>query len=64
MLIFSNKALINLRRMPVSDIDVSALETLSVSIENNIAHIQLSRLEALNRMLPVYAELHKKSSGM
>jgi len=38
----------------VSDIDLSALETLSVSIENHIAHIQLSRPETLNSMLPAF----------
>jgi enoyl-CoA hydratase len=36
------------------DIDLSALETLSVSIENYIAHIQLSRPEALNTMVPAF----------
>jgi len=38
----------------VPDIDLSALETLSVSIENHIAHIQLSRPEALNSMVPAF----------
>jgi enoyl-CoA hydratase len=42
------------RRVPVTDIDLSVLETLSVSIENHIAHIQLSRPEALNSMLPAF----------
>ena len=36
------------------NIDLSALETLSVSIENHIAHIQLSRPEALNSMVPAF----------
>jgi enoyl-CoA hydratase len=44
----------NPRRIPVSDIDLSALETLSVSIENHIAHIQLSRPDALNSMVPAF----------
>jgi enoyl-CoA hydratase len=44
----------NPRRIPVSDIDLSALETLSVSIENHIAHIQLSRPDALNSMVPSF----------
>lgn len=38
----------------MSDIDMSALETLSVSFENHIAHIQLSRPEALNSMVPAF----------
>jgi enoyl-CoA hydratase len=40
--------------MPVPNIDLAALETLSVSIENHIAHIQLSRPEALNSMVPAF----------
>jgi enoyl-CoA hydratase len=38
----------------VSDIDLSALETLSVNIENHIAHIQMSRPEVLNSMVPAF----------
>lgn len=38
----------------MSDLDFSQLETLSVSIEHHIAHIQLSRPEALNSMIPVF----------
>ena len=44
----------NPRRIVVPDIDLSALETLSVSFENHIAHIQLSRPEALNTMVPAF----------
>jgi enoyl-CoA hydratase len=44
----------NPRRIPMPDIDLSALETLSVSIENHIAHIQLSRPESLNSMVPEF----------
>jgi len=44
----------NLRRIPVPDIDLFSLETLSVNIENHIAHIQLSRPEALNSMVPAF----------
>ncbi len=36
------------------DIKLFALETLAVSIENHIAHIQLSRPEALNSMVPAF----------
>ena len=36
------------------DIDLSALETLSVNIDNHIAHIQLSRPEALNSMVTAF----------
>ena len=36
------------------NIDLSTLETLSVSVENYIAHIQLSRPEALNSMVPAF----------
>ena len=36
------------------DINLSALETLSVNIENHIAHIQLSRPETLNSMVPAF----------
>ena len=36
------------------DIDLSALQTLSVSVENHIAHIQLSRPQALNSMVPAF----------
>lgn len=35
----------------MSDLDFSKLETLSVSIDQHIAHIQLSRPEALNSMI-------------
>ena len=35
-------------------IDFSTLKTLSVSIEHHIAHIQLSRPEALNSMIPAF----------
>lgn len=35
-------------------IDFSALKTLTVSIEQHIAHIQLSRPEALNSMIPAF----------
>jgi enoyl-CoA hydratase len=38
----------------VPDIDLSALQTLSVSVENHIAHIQLSRPQALNSMVPAF----------
>lgn len=38
----------------MSEIDFSTLETLSVSIDNHIAHIQLSRPEALNSMVPAF----------
>lgn len=38
----------------MSNIDFSVLETLSVSIDNHIAHIQLSRPEALNSMVPAF----------
>ncbi len=38
----------------VSDLDFSQLETLSVTIENHIAHIELCRPEALNSMIPVF----------
>ncbi|MFT5004292.1 MAG: enoyl-CoA hydratase, partial [Flavobacteriales bacterium] len=38
----------------MSDIDLSALETLSVNIENHIAHIQMSRPEMLNSMVPAF----------
>ena len=36
------------------NIDLSGLETLSVSIENHIAHIQLCRPKALNSMVPAF----------
>lgn len=38
----------------MSDLDFSKLETLSVSIEQHIAHIQLSRPGALNSMIPLF----------
>jgi enoyl-CoA hydratase len=38
----------------VHTIDFSTLKTLSVSIEHHIAHIQLSRPEALNSMIPAF----------
>tara|TARA_R110002153_G_scaffold72875_2_gene190384 strand:- start:52509 stop:53381 length:873 start_codon:yes stop_codon:yes gene_type:complete len=38
----------------MSDLDFSKLETLSVSIDQHIAHIQLSRPEALNSMIPIF----------
>lgn len=38
----------------MADFDLSTLETLSVSIENHIAHIQLCRPEALNSMVPAF----------
>ena len=38
----------------MSDLDFSKLETLSVSIEQHIAHIQLSRPDALNSMIPLF----------
>ena len=38
----------------MSDINLSTLETLSVNIENHIAHIQLSRPESLNSMVPAF----------
>lgn len=40
--------------MPVSDLDFSSLETLEVSIEQHIAHIQLCRPAALNSMIPAF----------
>ncbi|WP_407636118.1 crotonase/enoyl-CoA hydratase family protein [Paraglaciecola psychrophila] len=46
--------MVNPRRIPVTDIDLAALETLSVNIENHIAHIQLCRPEALNSMVPAF----------
>jgi enoyl-CoA hydratase len=46
--------MVNPRRIPVIDIDLTALETLSVNIENHIAHIQLCRPEALNSMVPAF----------
>ena len=38
----------------MSDVDFSKLETLSVSIDQHIAHIQLSRPHALNSMIPLF----------
>jgi len=38
----------------MSDVDFSKLETLSVSIDQHIAHIQLSRPDALNSMIPLF----------
>jgi enoyl-CoA hydratase len=38
----------------VQTIDFSTLKTLTVSIEHHIAHIQLSRPEALNSMIPAF----------
>ncbi|WP_340677036.1 crotonase/enoyl-CoA hydratase family protein [Paraglaciecola sp.] len=38
----------------MSDLDFSSLETLSVTIENHIAHIQLCRPTALNSMIPSF----------
>lgn len=38
----------------MSDIDLSTLKTLEVTVENHIAHIQLSRPEALNSMIPEF----------
>jgi enoyl-CoA hydratase len=38
----------------VHTIDFSTLKTLSVSIEHHIAHIKLSRPEALNSMIPAF----------
>jgi enoyl-CoA hydratase len=49
-----NTFTVNPRRMLVPDINLSALETLSVNIENHIAHIQMSRPEALNSMVPAF----------
>ncbi|MFQ3219558.1 MAG: enoyl-CoA hydratase [Paraglaciecola sp.] len=40
--------------MQMSDVDFSKLETLSVSIDQHIAHIQLSRPDALNSMIPLF----------
>lgn len=41
-------------RKIVQTIDFTRLKTLTVSIENHIAHIQLSRPEALNSMIPEF----------
>jgi enoyl-CoA hydratase len=38
----------------VHTIDFSTLKTLSVSIEHHVAHIELSRPEALNSMIPAF----------
>lgn len=38
----------------MSELDFSSYETLDVSISNHIAHIQLSRPEALNSMVPAF----------
>lgn len=38
----------------MSDLDFSQLETLNVSIDQHIAHIQLSRPDALNSMIPLF----------
>lgn len=42
------------RRERVQTIDFSALKTLSVSIEQHIAHIQLSRPGSMNSMIPAF----------